>query len=203
MKRNNRKRQLIQMKDLVAVGVYTALYFIMVAIGAMSVVLLVPGYSYVFIPIITALLTGTIFMLLVAKVPRFGAITIMGSIMGIFFFIMGRFPGALLICIGIAFIADLIAYAFKYQSKKGLIASYLVFSFSTIGPVVPFFLYPNIYVNEMVEVGRDVSYIENAFADISQNTFYILVIGIVVAAIVGGIFGQRMMAKHFKKAGIV
>ena len=198
-----KRNKSIQLKDLISIGVYTAMYFILVAIGAIAVVFIIPGYSYVFIPVIAALLSGTIFMLLVAKVPRFGAITIMGSIMGIFFFIMGRFPGALLICIGIALIADIIAYLFKYKSKKGLLASYLVFTFSNIGPVIPLFLFPNIYIDQMVELGRDTSYIQNAFSDISQTTFILLIGGIIIAAIVGGLFGQRMMNKHFKKAGIV
>lgn len=200
---NRNQKNSIQMKDLIAIGVYTAMYFIMVAIAAMPVLILVPGYSYVFIPVSSALLTGTIFMLMVAKVPRFGAITIMGSIMGVFFFIMGRFPGALIICIVIALIADLIAFAFKYKSKKGLLLSYLVFSFSTIGPVIPLFLFPNLYIDEMVEVGRDATYIESIFSSISQNTFFILIIGIIITAIIGGLFGQKMMQKHFKKAGIV
>lgn len=199
----NNKKNRIQMKDLIAVGVYTALYFIMVAVAAIPVVLLIPGYSYVFIPISAALLTGTIFMLMVAKVPRFGAITIMGSIMGVFFFIMGRFPGALIVCIIIALLADLVAYLFKYKSKKGLLASFIVFSYSTIGPVIPLFLFPNLYVSEMVEVGRDASYIENVFSSISQNTFLLLIAGIFIAAIIGGLFGQKMMQKHFRKAGIV
>ena len=199
----NKKSTSIQLKDLIAVGVYTALYFIMVAIAAMPVVLLLPGYSYVFIPVSAALLTGTIFMLMVAKVPRFGAITIMGSIMGIFFFIMGRFPGALVICVLIALLSDLLAYFFKYKSKKGLLASFIVFSYSTIGPVIPLFLFPNLYVSELVEVGKDATYIQNIFSSISQNTFYLLIVGIFVAAIIGGLFGQRMMNKHFKKAGIV
>ena len=199
----NKKSTSIQLKDLIAVGVYTALYFIMVAIAAMPVVLLLPGYSYVFIPVSAALLTGTIFMLTVAKVPRFGAITIMGSIMGIFFFIMGRFPGALVICVLIALLSDLLAYFFKYKSKKGLLASFIVFSYSTIGPVIPLFLFPNLYVSELAEVGKDATYIQNIFSSISQNTFYLLIVGIFVAAIIGGLFGQRMMNKHFKKAGIV
>lgn len=199
----NKKSTNIQLKDLIAVGVYTALYFIMVAIAAMPVVLLLPGYSYVFIPVSAALLTGTIFMLMVAKVPRFGAITIMGSIMGIFFFIMGRFPGALVICVLIALLSDLLAYFFKYKSKKGLLASFIVFSYSTIGPVIPLFLFPNLYVSELAEVGKDATYIQNIFSSISQNTFYLLIVGIFVAAIIGGLFGQRMMNKHFKKAGIV
>lgn len=199
----NKQENSIRMKDLVAIGVYTALYFIMVAVAAMPVVLLVPGYSYVFIPVSAALLTGTIFMLMVAKVPRFGAITIMGSIMGVFFFIMGRFPGALVVCIAIALLADLLAYLFKYKNKKGLLASFIIFSYSTIGPVIPLFIFPNLYVDEMVEIGRDSSYIENVFSSISQNTFLLLIAGILIAAIIGGLFGQKMMKKHFKKAGIV
>lgn len=198
---NTKKK--IQIKDLVTIGVYTALYFIMVAISALLVIFIVPGYSYVFIPVISALLSGTIFMLMVAKVPRFGAITIMGSIMGIFFFIMGRFPGALFICIAIAFIADGIAYLMRYKNKKGLLLSYLIFSFSTIGPVIPMFIFPTVYINQLIEVGHDASYIEGAFNNISQNTLSLLIGGIIVAAIVGGLFGQKMMNKHFEKAGII
>src|SRR5699024_8658085 len=198
----NRKKK-IQIKDLVAIGVYTALYFIMVAISALLVVFIIPGYSYVFIPVISALLSGSIFMLMVAKVPRFGAITIMGSIMGVFFFIMGRFPGALFICIAIALIADGVAYLMHYKNKKGLLLSYLIFSFSTIGPVIPMFIFPSLYISKLVEVGHDASYIEGVFSSISQNTFFILIIGIVIAAVVGGVFGQKMMNKHFKRAGII
>lgn len=199
----NKKSNSIRLKDLIAIGVYTALYFIMVAISALPVVFLLPGYSYVFIPVSSALLTGTIFMLMVAKVPRFGAITIMGSIMGVFFFLMGRFPGALVVCVVIALLADALAYLVKYKSKKGLLASFMIFSYSTIGPVIPLFLFPNLYVSELADKGKDATYIQNIFSSISQNTFYLLIGGIFIAAILGGLFGQRMMDKHFKKAGIV
>jgi energy-coupling factor transport system substrate-specific component len=197
------KKSSIQIKDFISIGVFTAMYFIMVAISALLVVFILPGYSYVFIPVISALLSGTIFMLMAAKVPRFGAITIMGSIMGIFFFIMGRFPGALFICIGVSFIADLVAYFFKYKSKVGLLVSYLIFSFSTIGPVLPMFFFSDLYIEQLLEQGRDVAYIEGAFASISQSTFVLLTIGISIAALIGGLFGQRMLKKHFEKAGIV
>ena len=200
---NRNKKNSIQIKDLISIGVYTAMYFIIVAVSALLVVFIIPGYSYVFIPVISALLAGTIFMLMAAKVPRFGAITIMGSIMGIFFFIMGRFPGALFICIGVALIADVVAYIFKYKSKIGLFISYLIFSFSTIGPVLPMFFFSDLYIKQLTAQGRDISYIERAFANISQNTFIILIIGIFVAAIIGGLFGQRMLKKHFERAGIV
>lgn len=197
----NRKKG-IQIKDLISVGIYTALYFLLVGFSALLTIFIIPGYSYVFIPVLSALLAGTIFMLLVAKVPRFGAITIMGSIMGVFFFIMGRFPGALLISILFGLIADGIAYLVRYKSKKGLLASYLVFSFNPIGPVIPLFLFPNLYADELAGVGKDANYIASAFSDISELTLWFLMAAILIAALIGGIFGQRMMEKHFKKAGI-
>lgn len=197
------KKNGIQIKDLISIGIYTALYFLLVGISAMITILILPGYSYVFIPVISALLAGTVFMLMVAKVPRFGAITIMGSIMGIFFFVMGRFPASLFISVLFGLIADGIAYLVKYKSKKGLLGSYLVFSFNPIGPVVPLFLFPTLYADRLSAAGKDANYIAAAFSDITNLTFWFLLAAIFVAALVGGVFGQRMMEKHFKKAGIV
>src|SRR5699024_9445514 len=186
-----------QLKDLISIGIYTAMYFITVTISNLLVVFLIPGFSYAFIPVMSALLSGTIYMLMIDKVPKFGAITIMGSIVGIFQFINGHFPGSFFIAVGLAFIADIIAYIFKYKRKNGILGSYVIFSFSTIGPAVPMFLFPDLYVNQLIEQGRDAAYIENIFASISQNTFLILIVSMIVAAIICGIFGQRMMKKHF------
>ena len=197
------KKKNIQMKDLISIGVYTAIYFIICAISAALTVFIIPGYSYAFIPVISALLSGTIYMLMVAKVPKFGAISIMGSIMGIFFFIIGRFSGATVIAIVISILADLIAYGFKYRNKLGILFSYIIFSFSLIGPVVPMLFFPTFYMDQLTEQGRDMNYIEGVFSSVSEYTMIILTILIVVMSIVGGIFGQRMMKKHFEKAGIV
>ena len=197
------KKKNIQMKDLISIGVYTAIYFIICAISAALTVFIIPGYSYAFIPVISALLSGTIYMLMVAKVPKFGAISIMGSIMGIFFFIIGRFPGATVIAIVISILADLIAYGFKYRNKLGILFSYIIFSFSLIGPVVPMLFFPTLYMEELIEQGRDMNYIEGVFSSVSEYTMIILTVLIIVLSIVGGIFGQRMMKKHFEKAGIV
>lgn len=199
---NRLKENLIESKDLIAVGIFTALYYISVVLSNV-VLFIIPGYSYVYIPIVVAFLAGTVYMLTVTKIPRFGAISIMGLIMGLNFFLTGRYPLSLLFSLIIAVIADLIAWSGRYKRKNGLLASYIVFSYNTIGPVLPMFLFPNRYVDYLVEQGRDAAYIENAFANISTITFWVLIIGILVAASLGGLFGQRMLDKHFKRAGIL
>lgn len=173
------KKKNIQMKDLISIGVYTAIYFIICAISAALTIFIIPGYSYAFIPVISALLSGTIYMLMVAKVPKFGAISIMGSIMGIFFFIIGRFPGATVIAIIVSILADLIAYAFKYRHKSGILFSYIVFSFSLIGPVVPMLFFPTFYMEQLTEQGRDMNYIVGVFSSVSEYTMIILTLSLI------------------------
>ncbi|MDN6640308.1 MAG: MptD family putative ECF transporter S component [Tetragenococcus sp.] len=197
------KSKTIRTADLISVGIYSALYFVLVGIAEMLVVLLIPGYSYSYSPVLAALLAGTIFMLMAAKVPKFGAITIMGSVLGIFFFLSGLFPFALIPSVISALLADIIAYAFKYKSKMGLLLSYIVFSFNTTGPVIQLLFSPDSYVAKLKERGKDAAYIENVFANIADYTGIIVFVLLIIAAVIGGLFGQRMMKKHFKKAGIV
>lgn len=193
----------IRTSDLIFIGIYTALYFVLVGVAEMIVVLAIPGYSYSYSPVLAALITGTIFMLMAAKVPKFGAITIMGSVLGVFFFLSGLFPFALIPSVISALLADIIAYAFRYKSKLGLLLSYVVFSFNTSGPVIQLLYSPDSYVANLRERGKDAAYIENVFADITNYTGIIVFVLLIIAAVVGGLFGQRMMKKHFQKAGIV
>lgn len=203
MSQKKNRAKAIRTSDLISIGIYTAIYFGLVAIAAMIMVLIIPGYSYSYIPVLAALLTGTIFMLMVAKVPKFGAITIMGSVMGVFFFLSGLFPLAIIPSVLFALLADGIAYAFKYKSRKGLLFSYVVFSFNPIGPVYQLLFSQDTYINDLAGLGRDVSYIENVFSTITDYTTLIVVVLLIAAAVIGGLFGQRMMKKHFEKAGIV
>lgn len=197
------KNKTIRASDLIFIGIYTALYFVFVGIAEMLVVLLIPGYSYSYSPVLAALITGTIFMLMAAKVPKFGAITIMGSVLGLFFFFSGLFPFALIPSIISALLADAIAYIFRYKNKIGLLLSYVIFSFNTTGPVIQLLFSPDSYAANLKERGKDADYIRNVFASITDYTAMIVFVLLIVAAIVGGIFGQRMIKKHFQKAGVI
>ena len=169
----------------------------------MLVVVIVPGYSYSYSPAMSALMTGAVFMLMVAKVPKFGAITIMGSVLGLFFFLSGLFPFALVPSAVAAVLADVVAYIFKYKSKIGLLLSYVIFSFNTTGPIIQLLFSPDSYVANLKERGKDASYIQNLFESISNYTGALAFVSLIIAAIIGGLFGQKMLKKHFIKAGIV
>lgn len=150
----------LEVSDLITIGVFAALYFVMVCIATLVSTLFTSGFGSIFLPAITALISGCVYMLLAARLGKFGGITVMGVIIGLFLFISGHFV--------LSFIA------------------------SIVFPVAA----------DLIARGKDAAYIDGVFANINTGTFFISMIAILVCAVLGGWFGQRMMKKHFIKAGI-
>lgn len=189
--------------DLISTGVFTALYFVLVAVATFSSVVIFPGFNNVVLPAFCALISGSVYMLLVAKVQKFGAISIMGIVMGVFFMTSGHFIVSFAANIVMGIVADFVAKAGDYKSKNGILASYVIFSYGLFGPVLPMWFMKDAYVANLEARGKDASYISDLFANINQATFGIAVVATLICALIGGWFGQKMIKKHFVKAGIV
>ena len=123
--------------------------------------------------------------------------------MGLFFFSSGHFVLSFATNVVCGVVADLIALASGYKKKSMLLVSYIVFSYGLTGPVLPMWFMKDNYVQSLIERGKDQAYIDGVFEYISMGTFGICVVSILVCAVIGGIFGQKMIKKHFAKAGIV
>ena len=189
--------------DLISTGVFTALYFVLVAVATFSSVVIFPGFNNVALPAFCALISGSVYMLLVAKVQKFGAISIMGIVMGVFFMTSGHFIVSFAANIIMGIVADFVAKAGAYKSKKGILASYVIFSYGLFGPGLPMWFMKDAYIANLEARGKDASYISDLFANINQATFGIAVAATLICALIGGWFGQKMIKKHFVKAGIV
>lgn len=197
---NDRK---LSISDLITTGVFSAIYFILVTVATFGSAILIPGYSYVFLPAVAALLSGSVYMLLAAKVHKFGAITLMGIVMSLYFFISGHFVLSFvpnLVC-GVA--ADLVAKWGNYKDKKHILLSYIVFSFGLTGPVLPMWFMQAQYIANLQARGKSEAYISAMFQHMTLPTFAVCVVAILVCSLLGGWFGQKMVKKHFEKAGIV
>ena len=189
--------------DLISIGVFTAIYFVLVTIATFGSALLIPGFSTILLPAIVALISGSVYMLMVAKLQKFGGITTFGVVMGLFFFVSGHFALSFVANIVCGVVADFIAKASDYKSKKGILLSYVVFSYGFTGPILPLWFMKDAYVAQLIAKGKDSVYIDSLFSNINMGTFAICMISILVLAVIGGVFGQKMLKKHFVKAGIV
>ena len=188
--------------DLISVGVFTALYFVLVTVATFTCALL-PGVGNIVPPALAALISGSVYMLLAAKLQKFGGSTIMGLVMGLFFFVSGHFVLSFAANIVCGLLADLIAARDKFRSKKLLLVSYVVFSYGLTGPILPLWFMKDAYIANLTARGKDAAYIDTLFAPINNGSFVAAMAAILVCAVLGGLFGQRMMKKHFEKAGIV
>ena len=121
MQSNNK----LTIPDLISIGVFTAIYFVLVTIATFASALLLPGVSNIFLPAIAALISGSVYMLLAAKLQKFGGITIMGLVMGLFFFVSGHFVLSFAANILFGVLADWVASLGKYYDRKLLFVSYL------------------------------------------------------------------------------
>ncbi len=196
------KKDKLNVSDLISIGVYTAIYFILVAIATFASALL-PGFSNVFLPALAALISGAVYMLMVSKVQKFGAISIMGIVMGIFFFASGHFILSFAANIICGILADYVASIGKYKFKKWILISYVIFSYGITGPILPLWFMKDSYVASLEARGKSVEYISKVFNFINTGSFFLCMVSILICALVGGIFGMKMVKKHFVKAGIV
>lgn len=86
----NQSSKKLTVPDLISVGVFTAIYFVLVTIATFACAIL-PGIGNIILPAAAALISGSVYMLLALKLQKFGGISIMGLVMGLFFFVSGHF----------------------------------------------------------------------------------------------------------------
>ena len=193
----------LSIPDLITIGVFTAIYFALVAVCTFASAIIFAGFGSILLPALCALVAGCVYMLLVARLGKFGGITVMGLVMGLFFLVSGHFVLAFLANIVCAVAADLIAAVGKYRSKIGILISYVVFSYGLTGPILPLWFMKDAYVASLEAKGKDAAYIDGVFAQVNTGSFWLAMAAVLVCALIGGWFGQRMMRKHFAKAGII
>lgn len=193
----------LSVPDLITIGVFSALYFALVAVATLVSTLLLAGFGSILLPAVAALISGCVYMLMVARVGKFGGITIMGMVIGLFLFVSGHFVLSFIASIVFPLSADLIARAGHYRSRIGLLISYVVFSYGLTGPILPLWFMKDAYVASLQARGKDAAYIDGVFANINISTFFISMGAILLCALIGGWIGQRLCTKHFAKAGIV
>lgn len=197
----DKKENKLQVKDLIMIGVFSALYFVLNMVGGMPFAMnpILTFYQ----PIGSAFLSGIIFMFLIAKSPKRGTITILAVIMCILRFATGMHwaMGVGTLIAGI--IAEIIAGSKNYKNKTINMLSFGIFALGDIGTFLVYFINPESWSNAMIKKGTDISYIESMNAAAANWMIYVIVIGTFLVALLSAWIGMKLLKKQFEKAGIV
>lgn len=193
MKNNNK----LKGKDLINIGIYAAIYCVIMMCIAML------GYIPILMPmlcVIGPIVLGVPMMLFYTKVRKFGMISILAIVVGIFLCVTGMGFWPVLFSVVFGVLADIIAKSGGYASVKKTILSYGTFCVLIFGNYVPLYLDPVGYFSTRQSFGE--AYINTLSSIMQPWTAPVLIVAAFVCGILGALLGKALLKKHFVKAGI-
>lgn len=185
-------------RDFINIGIFTAIYFVLFFATGMI------GYVPVFmllVPMIAPMITGIAFMLFLTRVRKFGMVTIMGTLLGLFMLLTGHTWIILPIGAGCGLLSDLILKAGDYRKWTSVCLGYIVFSEWLMGLMIPmFFLRDSFFA--VTRDGYGDTYAETLARITPPWVFALMVVLVAIGALVGAYIGKKLLKKHFQRAGI-
>lgn len=184
-------------KDLVTVGIFSALFLVFTLVGGIS---FAPNPVLTFyMPVGSALLCGPVYLLMLAKVKKRWAVSILGAILCIVWFVTGMHWAMALGYLVMGVAADFVAGAGEYKSKMMNSVSYIVISLGGTASYLVFFANPDGWAKTMLGNSTEQSYIDTMR---ETGSVWIMLVGTVLAAAVSAFVGCKMLRKQFEKSGI-
>lgn len=191
-------KERINGKDLINVGIFSAIYFAIVF--AVAMLGMVP-ILYPLLTVICPLLGGIVFMLFLTKVKKFGMIWIMSILMGILMLISGMSYYALVVSLFSGLLAELIYKSGNYTSVAKGILAHAVFSLWVFANYLLYYLNHETYMRTREEmIGKE--YVEKLNSILPMWSWSILLAVTLIFGLLGGLLGKSMLKKHLQKAGI-
>jgi len=185
-------------KDLINIGIFSAIYFVIVFVVAML------GFIPVFLPllaVIVPIIGGIPFMLFLTRVKKFGMIWIMSVIMGLLMLLTGMSWPPLVVSVVSGLLADFVYKSGNYKSASKAVLTNGVFSLWLAANYLPLFFAAEKYWSSRQNFGQD--YIDAVTKLMPTWMCPVMFAAAFICGIIGGLLGRKIMKKHFEKAGIV
>ena len=190
----------LKIKDLVTIGVFTVIYFVLMFLSGM--IGMVP-ILYLAYPAVAGIITGIVIMLFMAKVQKPWGLFIIGLICSFIVIAMGNTYIILIHALISMVIAEFVRKIGGYKSFKYNMLSFTIFNTWICGFLMQILLAKD-KVIEMAETrGMGYDYIMKLIALLNFRNMIFVYIGAIVGGIIGAYIGKVFLKKHFEKAGII
>ncbi|MEM7339935.1 MAG: MptD family putative ECF transporter S component [Actinomycetota bacterium] len=187
-------------RDLITIGIFTAVY--LGAYVILSSVLFTPWLFILLLPV-GALLMAPVYLLFIARTQKPFAITIMGLIAALVagLIVYGNVLIAL-VNLGVAVLADAIAFAGKYRSLTLNVVSYLVMSFWVLGQVGPMWVARDWWRDLTITSGYSAEFADGSLDLATPLSLGLIALATVIAGLVSAYVARSMLDRHFRRAGV-
>ena len=196
------KSKKLQIKDLVTIGIFTAIYVFINLITE-----LISGIApivWILKPVNLSILCGVVFLPLMAKVQKPGAVLIMGLIPSLLYLVRGGFAFLLVITMVIfCLIGELIRKKTGFNSFKGNAVAYASFSAGQIGDFIPLWFMQDQMKVTMLEKGMPQDYVAGIEAVTPLWLLFVVFAATFILSFLGAFLAKIIMKKHLEKAGMI
>lgn len=148
---------------------------------------------------VVAVLSAPLYMLIMAKVHKKGAVLLTFAIVGI---LWGLFGGIFVLIWMLAFgvVGEVLASKSKYQNYKMLTVSFGLYSVGYyLGAIAPLYYYPAFWYG----FDRPKETVDAMIAAAHSTAGLAAIPVTLIAIVIGAVIAKRMLKKHFEKAGVI
>lgn len=148
---------------------------------------------------VVAVLSAPLYMLIMAKVHKKGAVLLTFAIVGI---LWGLFGGifVLIWMLGFGVVGEALASKSKYQNYKMLTGSFGLYSVGYyLGAIAPLYYYPVFWYG----FDRPKETVDAMIAAAHSTAGLAAIPVTLIAIVIGAVIAKRMLKKHFEKAGVI
>ena len=188
-------------KDLLNVGIFTAVYFVLNLLVA-AVLGLIPAVSML-VPLVSSFILGIPMMLYFMKIKKFGMVLITYIVYGVLLALAGVGIYTLILGIVFALIAELLLRLGKYQKPNLAILAFAIASIGANGNVLSMVLSSTEYLE-----GKAATY-GSEYMQLMQSYFSewwvlpLLALSAFLGGLLGGLLGKSVFKKHFIRSGVL
>ena len=190
----------LKIKDLVTIGVFTVIYFVLMFLSGMIGIVPILYLAY---PAVAGIITGIVIMLFMAKVQKPGGLFILGLICSLIVIAMGNTYVILVHALISMVIAEIIRKTGGYKSFKYNMLSFAIFNTWICGFLMQVLLAKDKVIEIAETRGMGYAYIMKLIALLNLSSMILVYIGAIVGGIIGAYIGKAFLKKHFEKAGII
>lgn len=188
----------LKARDFATLGIFSALLFVLtMAAGALMTN---PLFLMPWAPTVIALIGGPLYMVMVSKVHKTGAVLIPALVVGAIWALMG----GIVVFAGLAVagvIGEIAVAKTGYKSFAAIVVAYVLFCVGYhVGSVSVAWIVTDAFAQF---AGYPPELAAMVSAVVNSPNGYLSLVGAAAGAVVGAFFGRAVLKKHFVAAGIV
>lgn len=194
------KTEKLRIKDLVTIGVFTVIYFVLFFVAGMVGIIPILYLAY---PTLAGIITGIVVMLFMAKVQKPWGLFLLGLICSLIVIAMGNTYIIVIHAVISMVIAELLRKKGEYRSFKYNMLSFAIFNTWICGFLMQILLAKDKVIELAETRGMGHDYIMKLITLLNFRSMILVYIGAIIGGILGAYIGKAFLKKHFEKAGIV